>query len=125
MIFHECSGNCVLPYRPRRNLVPRSPKGEPGLIIHHPLVVPTPRLPSLVGRLNAALLSGGLRRLAVTYDIRSPVIWTRVPTALVWSSIQQFRDTVLVYQSVDKFPDSPMIPEEIRPRLRQSENLFC
>ena len=89
------------------------------------MVIPTPRLPSLIGRVNAFLLKRGLKHLCDIYGIKEPVIWTRVPTQLVWRSIESLPHKMLVYQSVDKFPYTPKISESLRPRFVKWEKRFC
>jgi len=98
---------------------------ENDVVVWKQMVVPVPRLPSLIGRLNVFLLRKGMERLVRTYRIKDPVIWTRVPTDLVWRSLEKISRRMLVYQAVDKFPFSPKISVSLRPRLIESEKMFC
>ena len=96
--------------------------GQP--VVLQPLVVPTPRLHRIFGPLNGWLLARQVSRLIPRYDIREAVIWTEVPTEVVWRCIQHLPHRLLVYQAVDRFPYSPMIPAGLRPYLASVEALF-
>ena len=95
------------------------------VIVCQPKIIPTPRLPSTIGRINGLLLRRCLQHLVAKFQIVNPVIWTRVPTMLVWESIRDLNRSALVYQSVDKFPESPKIAKGLKPRFTRSERLFC
>jgi len=110
-----------------RQLSDAAPKaGDPASIaVFQPFILPTPRLGRTVGRLNVWLLRRALKRLLARYDIHDPIIWTRVPSDIVWRSIADMPRSALVYQSVDRFASSPMVPEHARPGLERYERLFC
>lgn len=91
--------------------------------VWQPWVIPTPRL-SFIQAMNVALLRRSLRKLYEEYDIQSPIIWTRLPTPIVWEAVQGLEPRLLVYQSIDKFPEHPRIAESLRARYRGSERKF-
>ena len=95
------------------------------IVVLQPFIVPTPRLNSRIRRLNAWLLRRAIKKLTDRYDICDPIIWTLVPSDIVWESITDIPRSALVYQAIDRFPYSPMIPEFARPRLEYFEHLFC
>ena len=109
--------------RPRGRTL-HSKEFESTFEVYQPLTVPLPRLGGPINRLNIALLRRGLRRLYAHYRIHSPVIWTRVPTEVVWHGISGLPRSLLVYQSVDQISSSPMVAEYVRPRLKRYEQLF-
>jgi glycosyltransferase involved in cell wall biosynthesis len=94
------------------------------LTVFQPFVIPVPRLPNTVGRLNVRLLRRALKTLIHRHDISDPIIWTRVPSDTVWNAIANLPRSALIYQSVDKISNSPMVPNYARPRLEQYERLF-
>jgi glycosyltransferase involved in cell wall biosynthesis len=91
--------------------------------VWQPWVLPTPRL-AFLQKINVALLRRSLKKLYEENDIQAPIIWTRLPTPIVWESIQGFERSALVYQSIDKFPEHPRIAESLRSCYAKSERLF-
>jgi glycosyltransferase involved in cell wall biosynthesis len=69
-------------------------------------------------------LTLSLRKLFSKYQIQNPIIWTRLPTDLVWSVIQGIEKKLLIYQSIDRFPEHPRINDQLRTRYRESERSF-
>jgi glycosyltransferase involved in cell wall biosynthesis len=94
-----------------------------GVTVCQPWVIPTPRL-SLIQTVNVALLRRSLKKLYEEHDIQAPIIWTRLPTPIVWEAIQGMERRLLVYQSIDKFPEHPRIAEDLRDRYRAVERKF-
>ncbi len=90
-----------------------------------PIVIPTARLPFLLGKINVAILTNVLGRMMRDNIIRRPVVWTRVGTNLVWQSIMGIREKLLVYQVVENFPYSPKINRSLRSRFIESDMKFC
>ncbi|NIM19653.1 MAG: glycosyltransferase [Candidatus Latescibacteria bacterium] len=93
-------------------------------VIVQPVLVPTPRLPDAIGRMNSALLARALNRIIDRYNLRDIVMWTCVPTDVVWDSISRVPHRVLVYQCVDKFSGHPLIPDSVRSRFSAYEEMF-
>ena len=93
------------------------------VVVWQPWVLPSPRL-GLVGRLNRWLLARSLKKLTQQFDIQNPIIWSRLPTDLVWDVIPELKPRLLVYQSIDKFPEHPRIAEDLRDRYRAVERKF-
>ena len=96
---------------------------QSGVTVCQPWVIPTPRL-SLIQTANVALLRRSLKELYEEHDIQAPIIWTRLPTPIVWEAIQGLERSVLVYQSIDKFPEHPRIAKSLRKRYRDTEQKF-
>jgi len=96
---------------------------QSGVAVYQPWVIPTPRL-SLIQTVNVALLRRSLKELYVEHDIQAPIIWTRLPTPIVWEAIQGLKRSLLVYQSIDKFPEHPRIAKSLRKRYRETEQEF-
>ena len=94
------------------------------LTVFQPFVIPAPRLTNTVGRLNVWLLRRALKTLIRRYDIRDPIIWTRVPSDTVWNAIADLPRSMLIYQAVDRISYSPMVPNYARPRLERYDHLF-
>ncbi len=94
------------------------------LTVFQPFVIPAPRLTNTVGRLNVWMLRRALKTLIHRYDIRDPIIWTRVPSDTVWNAIADLPRSVLIYQAVDRISYSPMVPDYARPRLELYESRF-
>ena len=93
------------------------------VVVWQPWVWPSPRL-GLIGRLNRWLLARSLKKLTQQFEIQNPIIWTRLPTDLVWYVIPSLKPRLLVYQSIDKFPEHPRIAEDLRDRYRAVERKF-
>lgn len=93
------------------------------VVVWQPWLLPSPRL-GLIGRLNRWLLARSLKKLYQQLDIQNPIIWTRLPTDLVWDVIPEMESRLLVYQSIDKFPEHPRIAEDLRDRYRAVERKF-
>jgi glycosyltransferase involved in cell wall biosynthesis len=91
--------------------------------VWQPWVIPTPRVPFLQ-RVNVSLLRRSLSELYQKYSIEAPIIWTRLPTPIVWEAVQGLERSLLVYQSIDKFPEHPRIAESLRERYRAVERMF-
>lgn len=108
-----------------RGNAPAAEEVDEKVRVWRPIIVPVPRLPLLIGRINVFLLKRSLKRLVRIYGIKDPVFWTRVPTDLVWRSIEGLPRKMLIYQSVDKFPYSPKISESLRSGYVDSEMKFC
>ncbi|MFH1755310.1 MAG: glycosyltransferase [Candidatus Latescibacterota bacterium] len=106
---------------PRKNAFSQ---GAANPVIVQPILIPTPRFPGTVGRLNRFLLSRSFGKIIDRYQIRDPIVWTCLPTDVVWGSIPACQPGVLVYQSVDKFSEHPLIPAAVRPRFARFENMF-
>lgn len=98
---------------------------QKNILVYQPIIVPTARFPRTLGEINNILLKRELTNLVNKYQIKNPIIWTRVPTQVVWDSIKKLDYKLLIYQSVDKFPKSPMMPVSLRPRLAKFESMFC
>jgi glycosyltransferase involved in cell wall biosynthesis len=96
---------------------------QSGVTVCQPWVIPTPRL-SLIQTVNVALLRRSLKKLYEEHDIQAPIIWTRLPTPIVWEAIQGMERRLLVYQSIDKFPEHPRIAQSLRARYCKSERKF-
>ena len=100
----------------------RSGDGEPvretpkNVKVYQPLILPTPRFPNTIGRLNGYLIARGVRRLMQEHNVERPVVWTRVETQIAWSAIRRIEPEMLVYQVVDNFPYNPIIPDSLRDR---------
>jgi glycosyltransferase involved in cell wall biosynthesis len=82
--------------------------------VYQPLILPTPRLPNTIGRLNGYLIARGVNQVLREHDVRAPVVWTRVATPIAWHAIRRIDPAVLVYQVVDNFPHNPIIPPSLR-----------
>ena len=110
-----------------RQLVPPPPiaEGAGSIRVFQPFIFPTSRLSNIIGRFNALLLRRALRRLMAHYEIQAPIIWTRVPSDIVWRAIAGIPRSALVYQVVDQFVQSPTIPNHARSRLERYEYLFA
>jgi glycosyltransferase involved in cell wall biosynthesis len=93
------------------------------VMVWQPWVLPSPRL-GLIGRLNRWLLSRSLKKLYRQFEIHKPIIWTRLPTDLVWDILPDLDKQILVYQSIDKFPEHPRITDDLRGRYRAVERKF-
>ena len=93
------------------------------VVVWQPWVLPSPRL-GLIGRLNRWLLSRSLKKLYRQFEIHKPIIWTRLPTDLVWDILPDLDKQILVYQSIDKFPEHPRITDDLRGRYRAVEREF-
>ena len=93
------------------------------VVVWQPWLLPSPRL-GLIGRINRWLLSRSLKQLTQQFDIQNPIIWTRLPTDLVWDILPHLDKRMLVYQSIDKFPEHPRIAENLRERYRAVERKF-
>jgi len=113
----------ILPFKNKPQLKTKSSLNS-SLHVVQPMLFPSPRLPSFIGSFNSFLLKRCLKGLKNQYDIQNPIVWTRVPTKVVWQSINVLNPQVLLYQSVDKFPESPMIPASLKDRFRESEYQF-
>jgi glycosyltransferase involved in cell wall biosynthesis len=98
-------------------------EGNP--VIIQPLLIPTPRLPNTVGRINRFLLRRKLQGMMRRFKIISPVVWNFIPTDVVWDVISRFERSVLIYQAVDNFAAHPLIPGSARPRFAAYEKLFA
>lgn len=85
------------------------------IIVDHPVIVPTPRIP-LLQVLNGLWLNHRLKRLVREHRIKNPIIWSRLPTELVWRAISGVDRSLLVYQMIDKFPEHPKIAASLRKR---------
>lgn len=96
---------------------------QSGVTVCQPWVIPTPRL-SFIQAINVALLQRSLRALYREHSIQAPIIWTRLPTPIVWEAIQEMERSLLVYQSIDKFPEHPRIAQSLRERYCKSERKF-
>jgi glycosyltransferase involved in cell wall biosynthesis len=96
---------------------------QSGVTVCQPWVIPTPRL-SFIQAINEALLQRSLRALYREHSIQAPIIWTRLPTPIVWEAIQGMERSLLVYQSIDKFPEHPRIAQSLRKRYCKSERKF-
>lgn len=96
---------------------------QSGVTVCQPWVIPTPRL-SFIQAVNVVLLRRSLRILSREHSIQSPIIWTRLPTPIVWEAIQGMERSLLVYQSIDKFPEHPRIGQSLRKRYCESERKF-
>jgi glycosyltransferase involved in cell wall biosynthesis len=109
-----------------KSIRPQQPveSGGANPVIIQPLLIPTPRLPNSVGRLNSYLLSRKLKSLINRFGMQSPVIWNFVPTDVVWDGISGLQRSVLIYQSVDKFSEHPFVPESVRPRFSSFDKRF-
>lgn len=94
-----------------------------GVTVCQPWVIPTPRLP-FIQAANVVLLQRSLRALYREHSIQAPIIWTRLPTPIVWEAIQGMERRLLVYQSIDKFPEHPRIAQSLRARYSKSERKF-
>lgn len=92
--------------------------------VYQPLILPTPRYPHTIGRLNGYLIARGIQRLMSEHDIQRPVVWTRVATHISWYAIERIDPEVLVYQVVDNFPFNPIIPPSLRDRHARSVERF-
>jgi len=93
------------------------------VIVWQPWVIPSPRL-GLVGFINKYLLRWSLRKLYRKYEISQPIIWTRLPTDLVWAVVTRLQRQLFIYQSIDKFPEHPRISDNLRARYRTVERRF-
>ena len=96
---------------------------QSGVTVCQPWVIPTPRV-SFIQAINVALLQRSLRALYREHSIQEPIIWTRLPTPIVWEAIQGMERRLLVYQSIDKFPEHPRIAQSLRARYSKSERKF-
>jgi glycosyltransferase involved in cell wall biosynthesis len=108
----------------------RSGEGEPvretpkNVTVYQPLIIPTPRFPNTIGRFNGYLIARGVQRLIQEYNIRHPVVWTRVETHIAWFAIRRIDPAMLVYQVVDNFPHNPVIPSSLRDRHAEYADRF-
>ena len=87
---------------------------DPNITVYQPLIIPTPRFPNTIGRLNGYLIARGVRQLMQEYNIRKPVVWTRVATHISWFAIQRIDPALLIYQVVDDFPNNPFLTEDLK-----------
>ncbi|WP_251952451.1 glycosyltransferase [Salinibacter ruber] len=85
-----------------------------GVHVYQPLILPTPRMPNIIGTLNSYIIYKGIKKIINEYRIERPVVWTRVATRISWGAIKRISPKTLVYQVVDDFPNNPFIPESIR-----------
>lgn len=113
----------VFLYKNKKHIL--SENKQKKIMVHQPIIIPTARFPRTLGKINNILLKRELTNLVNKYQIKNPIIWTRVPTQLVWDSIKKLNYKLLVYQSVDNFPYSPQIPVSLRPQFAKSEKMFC
>lgn len=105
---------------------PRSSPADDGdVVVHQPFIVPSPRPATLLGPLNGWLLGRALRRLVQRHEVHDPILWTRVPSEVVWRALERVPHSLLVYQAVDRFPFSPTIAKRDRPRLAGYERHFA
>jgi glycosyltransferase involved in cell wall biosynthesis len=121
--FSRCVNKVSGQLKGRRNPHVRVENQCEGVHVWQPWVLPTPRL-AVIQKVNAWLLKRSLRALYREYLITKPVIWTRLPTPIVWEAIQGLERSALVYQSIDKFPEHPRIAGSLRARYRVSDRLF-
>lgn len=91
--------------------------------VWQPWVIPSPRT-KVIKALNVDLLKKSLAALYSKYDIKRPIIWTRLATDLAWEVIEGLERSLLIYQSIDKFPEHPRIAESLRARYYESERKF-
>ena len=96
-----------------------------GFVVFQPFIIPAPSLDRLTGPLNLYLLRRSLERLIQRYDISDPVVWTLVPSDLIWNSISGIPRSALIYQSVDQSHANPVIAPSVRRRLRKYDPVFC
>ena len=62
--------------------------------VWQPWVIPTPRL-LFIQAVNVALLRRSLCSLYREHSIQAPIIWTRLPTPIVWEAIQGMERSLL------------------------------
>lgn len=120
--FKRCVDKVSGPFKAGNNPHVQS-EPESSVTVWQPWVIPTPR-GGVVGRINAQLLRRSITKLYRQYDIQDPIVWTRLPTPIVWEVIEQMEKSLFVYQSIDKFPEHPRISDELRHRYRISERRF-
>lgn len=96
---------------------------NPVITVWQPWIIPSPR-GGLIAKLNVWLLLRSIKKLYGRYNIQQPIIWTRLPTNIVWDVIEKADKRLFVYQSIDKFPEHPRISKDLRVRYRDCERLF-
>ena len=87
----------------------------PGCYVLSPIVLPFHRF-ALVRRINAGLLVWRVRRWMRKLDIRSPILWTFLPTGL--SLVGRLGEKAVVYHCVDDYAQNPRVPAN---RIRAME----
>lgn len=93
------------------------------ITIWQPWLVPTPRV-SCIQKFNAKLLQRSIQAMYKTYGIERPIIWTRLPTPIVYDVVQRLERQMLIYQSIDKYPEHPRIASDLRTGYREYEQRF-
>jgi glycosyltransferase involved in cell wall biosynthesis len=104
---------------------PNRDNSSPNPVVFQPFIIPAPYIDRVVGPLNLWLLRHSLENLISRYQITDPVIWTLVPSDLIWHSITGITRSALVYQSVDQTYANPIIASSVRRRLREYDPIFC
>jgi glycosyltransferase involved in cell wall biosynthesis len=92
--------------------------------VYQPLIVPSPRLPNTVGRLNGSLIARGVNKLIRKHDVRNPIVWTRVATHISWFAIRRIEPALLIYQVVDNFPTNPILTNSLKQQHQQYVGRF-
>ena len=121
--FSRCVSKILGLIQGRKNPHVRVENQCEGVHVWQPWVLPTPRL-SLIQKINARLLETSLKRFCRKHSISNPIVWTRLPTPVVWEAIKGLEYYKLIYQSIDKFPEHPRIALSLRERYHASERLF-
>ncbi|HEU4386856.1 MAG TPA: glycosyltransferase, partial [Blastocatellia bacterium] len=80
-------------------------RADDGVIVVSPAVIPFYANP-LVRNVNRWLLLLQIRLLMVAYDLRSPILWIAIPTAM--GVVGRLGERVLVYQVSDKYEANEM-----------------
>jgi len=121
--FSRCVSKVTGALKGRKNPHVQVANNCEGIHVWQPWVLPTPRV-AFIQKINAWLLKRSLRALYRKFSISKPIIWTRLPTPVVWETIQGLERRALVYQSIDKFPEHPRIAQSLRERYHKGERLF-
>lgn len=95
-----------------------------GVKVWRPKIIPIPRFP-LLQKWNGRHLNQFLRTAIAETKVERPIIWTRLPTELVWRAIDGIDRSQLIYQMIDKFPEHPKIAPSLRPRHAKWEQTFA
>jgi len=109
----------------KTRFVQPSENGKRNPVVIQPVLIPTPRLPNSVGRINVRLLRRKLEAAIDQFHMQYPVIWNFVPTDVVWKAVSHLPRSVFIYQSVDNFAAHPLIPRGARERFAKSEEMFA
>lgn len=98
----------------------RNKKTPKNLVLIKPFFIPIHQS-KIVTVINSFLITRKINTVLQKHGVKMPILWTRSPTDLTLSIVNNIKKDLFIYQSVDKFIESPNLDEKMKERYTQSE----